>query len=180
MKQAQFEFEEYTIDTDFESTEITNTYLKESKKLQQKLAGKQGGKKQQYQYHTQDGDHSSEDEEEDEVEKAFVDNATKNDVKRVEKLMKGVKAEAEGQQLLELEDDPEMTEEAKKAEKSEVKELEKIIEDKHSNFSKISRQYKLFEYVVAKSDPEQVIRYVKPRQAGVEPLWMSDKGAIQS
>lgn len=57
-----------------------------------------------------------------------------------------------------------MTEEAKRLEKAEISELEKMIQDKHSNFSKISRQYKLFDYV-AKSDPYQVIRYVKPRDS---------------
>ena len=46
-------------------------------------------------------------------------------------------------------------------EDAEAKELEKIIEDKHANYSKISRHYKLFEYL-SKSDPGQVLRYVKP------------------
>lgn len=63
--------------------------------------------------------------------------------------------------------------------KTEVKELEKIIEEKHSNFSKISRYYKLFEYV-SRADPDQVLRYVKQRSPLIEPLWMSDKNQPQS
>jgi hypothetical protein len=46
-------------------------------------------------------------------------------------------------------DDPNEDDELSKV---EMKELEKIIEDKHANYSKISRHYKLFEYV-ARSDP---------------------------
>lgn len=56
----------------------------------------------------------------------------------------------------------------------EVKELEKLIEDKHSNFSKISRHYKLFDFV-SRSDPDQILRYIKHRSPSLEPLWLSDK-----
>lgn len=84
---------------------------------------------------------------------------SKSDMKRVDKLVKGIITD-EG-------DD--------ESGGSEAKELESIIEDNHANYSKISRHYKLFEYV-AKSDPGQVLRYVKERNPAIEPLWMSEKG----
>jgi hypothetical protein len=93
----------------------------------------------------------------------------KKDSKRVDKILKSV-THVDDKEDLVVDDGLEDTEETK----AEVRELEKIIEEKHSNFSKISRHYKLFEYV-SRADPEQVLRYVKQRGSGVEPLWMSDK-----
>lgn len=85
--------------------------------------------------------------------------SSKQDAKRVEKLLKGVQVkEGEEEDIGDEGGDSEET----KMEKLEMKELEKIIEDKHANYGKISRHYKLFEYV-AKRDVDQVLRYVKPR-----------------
>lgn len=95
------------------------------------------------------------------------------DKKRIEKLVKGAIADTKDDLIEDGGED--LSEEAKKMEQLEMKEIEKIIEDKHANFSKISRHYKLFEYV-ARANPEQVLRYIKQRTPGVEPLWMSEKG----
>ena len=70
-----------------------------------------------------------------------------------------------------LVDDPNADTEDSKVEAST---LEKIIEEKHSNYGKISRHYKLFEYI-AKSDPDQILRYIKDRTPSVTPLWMSER-----
>jgi len=119
---------------------------------------------------------SSDEDDDDELEKAFLDNAMngKKDEKRVEKILKNIKdtgaATEEDDKDLLMDDPNADTEESK----IEAKELEKIIEDKHSNFNKISRHYKLFEYV-AKADPDQILRYVKHRSPAIEPLWMSEK-----
>ncbi len=91
----------------------------------------------------------------------------KKDEKRVEKILKNAGISGED----ELVDDPNDESEETKI---EVKELEKLIEDKHSNFGKISRHFKLFDYV-SKADPDQVLRYIKNRHPSIEPLWMSDK-----
>ena len=45
------------------------------------------------------------------------------------------------------EEESDEDEEEDKVGKVEAAELEKIIEDKHANYSKISRHYKLFEYI---------------------------------
>lgn len=59
-----------------------------------------------------------------------------------------------------------------------MKELEKLIKQKHSNYSKISDHYKLCE-IVSKQNPEQVLRFVNNREKGnVEPLWMSEKNIV--
>ena len=81
----------------------------------------------------------------------------KLDNKRVEKILKTVTKVDDKDELV-VDDGVEDTEDTK----AEVKELEKIIEEKHSNFSKISRHYKLFDYV-SRSDPNQILRYVKTR-----------------
>ncbi len=60
-----------------------------------------------------------------------------------------------------------------KLDKVEMQELEKMIKNKHVNYSKIPLHYKLFEFV-AKNNPDQLARYIKPRSASVEPLWMSE------
>lgn len=44
-----------------------------------------------------------------------------------------------------------------------MKELEKLIKSKHTNYSKIADQYKLCE-IVAKKNPDQVLRYVNNRE----------------
>jgi len=93
----------------------------------------------------------------------------KKDSKRVDKILKSV-THVDDKEDFVVDDGIDDTEETK----AEVRELEKIIEEKHSNFSKISRHYKLFEYV-SRAEPQQVLRYVKHRGSGVEPLWMSDK-----
>jgi len=77
------------------------------------------------------------------------------DRKRVEALVKNLESSKQEDD----EDDP------------ESKELEKIIEDKHANFAKISRHYKLFEHI-SRSDPGQVLRYIKGK---AEPLWPSER-----
>lgn len=61
-----------------------------------------------------------------------------------------------------------------------MKEIEKLIKSKHTNYSKISEHYKLFE-IVAKRYPEQVLRYVNNREKGpeIEPLWTSEKNIIE-
>ena len=56
-----------------------------------------------------------------------------------------------------------------------MKELEKLINSKHTNYGKISEHYKLCE-VVTKANPEQVLRYISEELQGtVEPLWLSDE-----
>jgi hypothetical protein len=62
-----------------------------------------------------------------------------------------------------------------------MKELEKLIKSKHTNYAKISDHYKLCE-VVCKKNPEQVLRYVNNRENGpsLEPLWMSEKNIVDS
>jgi hypothetical protein len=84
----------------------------------------------------------------------------------VEKILKTVTSKVDDKEDLVVDDGAD--------DAAEVKELEKLIEDKHSNFSKISRYYKLFDFV-SRSDPEQVLRYVKHRSASQEPLWLSEK-----
>ena len=97
----------------------------------------------------------------------------KKDDKRVEKILKSIKdSENMDDEKDLLIDDPNADTEDSKVETST---LEKIIEEKHSNYGKISRHYKLFEYV-AKSDPDQILRYNKDRSPLVTPLWMSEKG----
>lgn len=134
-------------------------------------AGKDKGRGGKLQIINDEDELGDEDDDEDELENAFLDNAMKGkkDSKRVDKILKSV-AKVDDKEEYVVDDgiyDPEET-------KAEVRELEKIIEEKHSNFSKISRHYKLFEYV-SRADPEQVLRYVKQRGSGVEPLWMSEK-----
>lgn len=128
MREVTLEFNEFLVETDFEESTVTQFYLKESKKL--KIAAKQSGK---------GNIQIEEDDDDDELENAFIDNAmtSKSDMKRVDKILKSIKTEDEG-------DYDESG--------GESKELESIIEDNHANYSKISRHYKLFEYV-AKSDP---------------------------
>ena len=84
----------------------------------------------------------------------------KKDDKRVEKILKNLKetGNMDDEKDLLIDDPNADTEESK----VEASTLEKIIEEKHSNYSKISRHYKLFEYV-AKSDPDQILRYLKDR-----------------
>lgn len=125
MREVTLEFNEFLVETDFEDSTVTQFYLKESKKL--KIAGKG---KSNIQIEEDDDD-------DDELENAFIDNAmtSKSDMKRVDKILKSIKTEDEGDES-----------------GGESKELESIIEDNHANYSKISRHYKLFEYV-AKSDP---------------------------
>jgi hypothetical protein len=106
-------------------------------------------------------DDQSSDDDDDELEKAFLENAMngKKDDKRVEKILKSVKETNEDDDKDLLIDDPNAdTEESK----IEAGTLEKIIQEKHSNYAKISKRYKLFEYV-AKSDPDQILRYNKSR-----------------
>ena len=69
----------------------------------------------------------------------------KQDTKRVEKILKTVTNKVDDKEDIFVDDGADDT--------AEVKELEKLIEDKHSNFSKISRHYKLFDFV-SRSDPE--------------------------
>ena len=122
---------------------------------------------------------SSDEDDDDELEKAFVNNAMngKKDEKRVENILKNIKETVGGSTGNDdddkdlLMDDPHADTEESKV---EARELEKIIQDKHSNFNKISRHYKLFEYI-AKAEPDQVLRYVKQRSPAIEPLWMSEK-----
>ena len=97
----------------------------------------------------------------------------KKDDKRVEKILKNLKetGNMDDEKDLLIDDPNADTEESK----VEASTLEKIIEEKHSNYGKISRHYKLFEYV-AKSDPDQILRYLKDRTPQVSPLWMSEKG----
>lgn len=63
----------------------------------------------------------------------------------------------------------------------EMKEIEKLIKTQHTNYSKISDHYKLFE-IVAKNNPEQVLRFVNYREEGLalEPLWASEKNIIET
>jgi Programmed cell death protein 2, C-terminal putative domain len=113
-----------------------------------------------------DSDDEDEEDDDDELEKAFLENAMqgKKDEKRVEKILKNIKDTSNnGNDEDLLKEDPIGDSEEAKA---EMKELEKIIEEKHSNFGKISRHYKLFEYV-AKADPDQILRYVKQRSLHV-------------
>ncbi len=125
MKEALIEFEEYQLETDVEVPEVTQFYIKESKKL--KKVEKE--KKQTYGKSVQIiGEEESDEEEEDELEQRFLESSTntKKDAQRIEKLVKGVKAEGEDE-LLDIQDDAEMTEEAKRMEKAEINELEKMI-----------------------------------------------------
>ena len=177
MKEVGLEFEEWAIETDLEPAEVTKFYLKEARKLRQNAhsaanKSKKGGASK-VQIINDEEDEDEEDDEEDELEKAFLENAmnSKQDAKRVEKLLKSVQVKDEAEEDVGEGDEGDDA----KMEKLEMKELEKIIEDKHANYGKISRHYKLFEYV-ARSDPDQVLRYAKPRHPAVEPLWMSEKG----
>ena len=125
MKEALIEFEEYQLETDVEVPEVTQFYIKESKKL--KKVEKE--KKQTYGKSVQMiGEEESDEEEEDELEQRFLESSTntKKDAQRIEKLVKGIKAEGEDE-LLDIQDDAEMTEEAKRMEKAEINELEKMI-----------------------------------------------------
>ena len=92
------------------------------------------------------------------------------DSKRVDKLVKEATATHDGEDMVGDDEECEET----KMDRLEMKELEKIIEDKHANYAKISRHYKLFEYV-ARAQPEQILRYAKPRSSKCEPLWMSER-----
>lgn len=132
IKKDGLEFEEFTIETDYEREDVTKTYLREARR---------------------GPGESEEDLEEDEIETAFVERA-----------MTGLKVGKVAEQ-----------EEGEQEDDVEAKELEKIIEDKHANYSKISRTYKLFEFV-ARSEPQQVLRYVKTRSSTVPPLWASERG----
>jgi hypothetical protein len=157
-----------------EQEEVTRFYCKELRKMKAMGGAKDRGRGGKVQI-INDNDFE-EDDDEDELENAFLDNAMngKKDSKRVDKILKSVTTVDDKEEFVvdECIDDTEET-------KAEVRELEKIIEEKHSNFSKISRHYKLFEYV-SRADPEQVLRYVKQRGSGVEPLWMSEKNQPQN
>jgi hypothetical protein len=176
MKKVALELDEWLIETDLEQEEVTRFYCKELRKMKgmSGAAAKDKGRGGKVQI-INDEDFE-EDDDEDELENAFLDNAMngKKDSKRVDKILKSVTNVDDKEDFL-VDDGIEDTEETK----AEVRELEKIIEEKHSNFSKISRHYKLFEYV-SRADPEQVLRYVKQRGSGVEPLWMSEKNQPQS
>ena len=84
----------------------------------------------------------------------------KKDDKRVEKILKNLKetGNMDDEKDLLIDDPNADTEESK----VEASTHEKIIEEKHSNYGKNSRHYKLFEYV-AKSDTDQILRYLKVR-----------------
>jgi pre-rRNA-processing protein TSR4 len=105
---------------------------------------------------------------------------SQKEAKRIEKLIKNATGGGGAQgsdDLLDDQDDEEKMNEEQKIARLEMKELEKIIEDKHANYAKISRHYKLFEYV-AKKEPSQVLRYAKPRSPQMDPLWVSEKGIM--
>ena len=167
MKKVALELEESLVETDLEQEEVTKFYLKEARKMKTAAPAKQKGGKVQI----VSVDEEDEEEDDDELENAFLEHSMtgKQDNKRVEKILKGVTKVDDKDEMV-IDDGVEDSEEAK----VEVKELEKIIEEKHSNFSKISRHYKLFDYV-ARADPGQVVRYIKSRSSAIEPLWMSEK-----
>ena len=56
-----------------------------------------------------------------------------------------------------------------------MKELEKLIAQNHSNYAKISQQYKLFEYVTSENR-EQVLRYCWDNE--MAPLWPSEQNRL--
>ncbi len=178
MKNVGIELDEYQIETDLEDEKVTKFYLKETKKLATKpktTSNKKSGMTSKVQVISQDSSEDEDDEEDDELERAFLDNAMngKKDDKRVDKILKNIKETTEEDDVKDLlMDDPNADSEESKVEAST---LEKIIEEKHSNYGKISRHYKLFEYV-AKAEPDQILRYNKSRTPVVTPLWMSEKG----
>ncbi len=61
-----------------------------------------------------------------------------------------------------------------------MQEIEKLIKTQHTNYSKISEHYKLFE-IIAKRNPKQVLRFVDYREEepALEPLWPSEKNIIE-
>lgn len=176
MKKVALELDEWLIETDLEQEEVTRFYCKELRKMKAMSGAAVKDKGRGGKVQIINDEDFEEDDDEDELENAFLDNAMngKKDSKRVDKILKSVTNVDDKEDFL-VDDGIEDTEETK----AEVRELEKIIEEKHSNFSKISRHYKLFEYV-SRADPEQVLRYVKQRGSGVESLWMSEKNQPQS
>ena len=134
------------METDLELEKVTRFYLKETRKMKTVSKSAGSGGKVQIVHHDED----DEEDDEDELENAFVEAAMngRKDDKRVEKILKKV-TKVDDKEDMVIDDGVEDTEETK----AEVKELEKIIEEKHSNFSKISMHYKLFEYV-SRADPE--------------------------
>jgi hypothetical protein len=146
MKKVALELDEYLVETDLELEEVTRFYLKETRKMTTASKPTGSGGKVQIVHHDED----DEEDDEDELENAFVEAAMngRKDDKRVEKILKKV-TKVDDKEDMVIDDGVEDTEETK----AEVKELEKIIEEKHSNFSKISRHYKLFEYV-SRADPD--------------------------
>ncbi len=116
MKDKGISFEEFSIETDIEAEDVTQFYLQESRKIKANKGSQQ------------------EEDDEDNLEDAFLSRVAGNikDQKRIEKLSKNAMPKDDKE-----EDDDEEGWQDEEMNEAEMKELEKLIESKHANYSKI-------------------------------------------
>jgi len=149
---------EFLIETDYENAKDTNTYLKQSARLQTK-------QKQQ--------------DEDDDLEAAFITlqfGGVKNNEQQAEKLLAAYRQqEGAGASDDDDSDDSENDEETKEM---EIQAFEDFAKDQSKKYAQISDEYKLFSVVTA-SNPKQVLRYSAHKKVN-EPLWTSNKKKLDA
>ena len=162
--------EEYLIESCEEALSDTQMYVRQARRLAQKIKGAQM---------------SEEDlEMAEQLEHAFAalsfdKGKSKSIDKQVEKMLAAYKSEAikEGSAAA---DDESAGIEDEEMDNGEVRALEELIKENHQNTAKISGEYKLFDVITAKQ-PSQVLRYSQQQALVQIPLWVSDRhkpGAI--
>ena len=153
--------EEYLLVTDEEDPKDTQFYLRHSERLNNPSKSKDG----------------ADDAEKEQLEQAFLalnfKKAKDVNDKAADKLLAAYKL-AEAADDGKDEDDNDFEESKETIKDIESKHLEDFIKEHHTNYSKISDDYKLFE-VVTSSCPSQVLRYSSQQRSIKQPLWSGDK-----